>query len=55
VRSLRLDPGVPGTRRNFWDDLKARAHKKGGKFAQIEQAIRQTSKQMYPGKEGKMP
>lgn len=55
VRALRLDAGTPGSRRAFWDELKARAQKKGGKPAQIEQSIRQLSKQMFPGKEGKMP
>ena len=55
VRAMRLEPGVPGSRREFWDDLKAKAQKKGGKYAQTEQTIRQLSKQMLPGKEGKMP
>lgn len=54
VRALRLTADQPGSRRAFWDALKARAQK-GGKPAQIEQAIRQLSKQMFPGKEGKMP
>jgi len=55
VRALRLDPSVPETRRSFWEDLKVKAQKKGGKFGQTAQALRQLSKQMYPGKEWKMP
>jgi CRISPR-associated protein Cmr6 len=55
VRALRVEKGAPGSRRVFWDDLKTKALKKGGKHAQTEQAIRQLSKQLYPGKEGKMP
>ena len=55
VRAMRHEPNAPGSRRGFWDDLKAKAQKKGGKYAQTEQAIRQLSKQMSPGKEGKMP
>lgn len=55
VRALRLEQGAPGCRRAFWDELKTKALKKGGKYAQTEQAIRQLSKQLYPGKEGKMP
>jgi CRISPR type III-B/RAMP module RAMP protein Cmr6 len=55
VRAFRLDVGVPGSRRLFWEELKAKAQKKGGRFAQTEQAVRQLSKQMFPGKEGKMP
>ena len=55
VRALRLEQAAPGCRRALWDDLKAKAQKKGGKYAQTEQAIRQVSKQVYPGKEGKMP
>ncbi len=55
VRALRLDAGAPGSRRSFWEDLKAKAQKKGGKFAHTEISIRQLSKQMFPGKEGKMP
>ncbi len=54
VRALRLTPEQPGSRRKLWDELKTKAQK-GGKPAQIEQAIRAISKQMYPGKEGKMP
>jgi CRISPR type III-B/RAMP module RAMP protein Cmr6 len=54
VRALRLAPDQRDSRRKFWDDLKQKAQK-GGKPAQIEQAIRQLSKQMFPGKEGKMP
>lgn len=54
VRALRLAPEQPGSRRKSWDELKTKAQK-GGKPAQIEQAVRQLSKQMYPGKEGKMP
>jgi hypothetical protein len=54
VRALRLPPGQPESRRKFWDDLKAKAQK-GGKPAQIADAIRQVSKQLFPGKEGKMP
>lgn len=55
VRALRQDPTIAGSRRGFWEDLKVKAQKKGGKHAQTEQALRQLSKQMYPGKEGKMP
>ena len=55
VRAMRLEPHSPGCRRAFWDDLKAKAQKKGGKYAQTEQSIRQLSRQMFPGKEGKMP
>jgi CRISPR type III-B/RAMP module RAMP protein Cmr6 len=55
VRAMRSERGVPGNRRAFWDDLKAKAQKKGGKNAQTEQAIRQLGKQMFPGKDGKMP
>lgn len=55
IRALRLDPEMPDSRRGFWDELKGKAQKKGGKHAQTEQALRQTSKQMFPGKEGKMP
>jgi CRISPR-associated protein Cmr6 len=54
VRALRLAPDQRDSRRKFWDDLKQKTQK-GGKPAQIEQAIRQLSKQMFPGKEGKMP
>lgn len=55
VRAMRLEPGATGSRRAFWDELKLKSQKKGGKYAQTEQAIRQLSKQLYPGKEGKMP
>ena len=55
IRAMRLEPHLDGSRRSFWGDLKEKAQKKGGKFAQTEQAIRQLSKQLYPGKEGKMP
>jgi CRISPR type III-B/RAMP module RAMP protein Cmr6 len=55
IRALRMDSDASDSRRFFWDDLKAKAQKKGGKLAQIEQSIRQLSKQMFPGKEGKMP
>ncbi|MCL5099190.1 MAG: type III-B CRISPR module RAMP protein Cmr6 [Candidatus Omnitrophica bacterium] len=54
VRALRLPSEQAGSRRKFWEDLKNKA-RKGGKPAQIEQAIRQLSKQLFPGKEGKMP
>ena len=54
VRSLRLPPEQSGSRRKFWENLKDKA-KKGGKPAQIEQAIRHLARQMIPGKEGKMP
>lgn len=54
VRALRLPPGQPGSRRQFWDDLKAKAQR-GGKPAQVAEVIRLISKQLYPGKEGKMP
>jgi len=55
VRAMRLEPALVGSRRAFWDDLKAKSQKKGGKSAQTEQAIRQLGKQMFAGKEGKMP
>ena len=55
TRAMRLEPHVPGSRRAFWDDLRVKAQKKGGKYAQTEQSIRQLSKQMFLGKEGKMP
>lgn len=54
VRALRLMSDQPGSRRKFWDDLKPKAQK-GGKPAQIADAIRQVSAQLFPGKEGKMP
>jgi CRISPR type III-B/RAMP module RAMP protein Cmr6 len=54
IRAMRLPADQTGSRRQFWDELKLKAQK-GGKPAQIEQAIRQLSKQMFPGKEGKMP
>jgi len=55
VRAFRLDAVVTGSRRSFWEDLKTKAKKKGGKLAHTENSIRQLSKQMFPGKEGKMP
>ncbi len=55
VRALRLQPDQSGSRRSHWEGLKSKAQKKGGKWAQTEQLIRQISKQMFPGKEGKMP
>ena len=55
LRALRLESSASGSRRIFWDELKAKALKKGGKPAQIQQSIRLLSKQMFPGKEGKMP
>lgn len=54
VRALRLPSDDPKSRRKFWEELKRKAQK-GGKYAQIEQAIRKLSKEMFPGKEGKMP
>jgi CRISPR/Cas system CMR subunit Cmr6 (Cas7 group RAMP superfamily) len=54
VRAMRLPPEHPASRRTFWEDLKAKAQR-GGKPAQISDAIRQISKQILPGKEGKMP
>lgn len=50
VRALRLDPAALGSRRSFWDELKTKAQKKGGKFAQVEQSVRQISKQLNLGK-----
>ncbi len=50
VRALRLEMSAPHSRRAFWDDLKLKAQKKGAKFAKIEQAIRQLSKQLNLGK-----
>jgi CRISPR type III-B/RAMP module RAMP protein Cmr6 len=55
IRALRIDPANARSRRRFWEDLKAKAARKGGKPARTEQAIRALSKQMFPGKEGKMP
>ncbi len=55
VRALRLDPADPKSRRQQWEDLKTRATKKKGNSVQVENAIRQLSKQLFPGKEGKMP
>ncbi len=53
VRALRLEDGVPGSRRTFWEELKAKLQKKpGGKPAQISEAIRQISREL---KLGKMP
>jgi hypothetical protein len=49
VRALRLPPDQQGSRRKFWEELKRKAQK-GGKYAKIEQAIRQLSKQMNLGK-----
>jgi CRISPR/Cas system CMR subunit Cmr6 (Cas7 group RAMP superfamily) len=54
VRAMRLAQDQPGSRRRFWDDLRAKAQR-GGKPAQIEQAVRQMSRQMFPGKAGRMP
>lgn len=54
VRALRMAPETAGSRRQFWDDLKRKAQK-GGKPARIEQAIRELSKKMFQGREGKMP
>ncbi len=55
VRAMRMEATAPGSRRTSWDDLKAKAQKKGGKFATTELAIRALSKEMFSGKEGKMP
>jgi CRISPR type III-B/RAMP module RAMP protein Cmr6 len=52
VRALRLDAAAADSRRTFWDELKAKALKKRGKFVQIELSIRQISNQL---KLGKMP
>ncbi len=54
VRALRLDPSDSHSRRAFWDKLKTKAQK-GGKPAKIAERIHQLSKEMFPGKEGKMP
>jgi CRISPR/Cas system CMR subunit Cmr6 (Cas7 group RAMP superfamily) len=54
IRAMRLEPSVLGSRRVFWDDLKVKAQKKG-KYAHTEQDIRLLSKQMFPGRDGKMP
>lgn len=54
VRALRLDPSDPKNRQRFWVDLRQKANK-GGKWANIANAIRKLSKEMFPGKEGKMP
>ncbi len=50
VRALRLEAAAAGSRRAFWDELKAKAQKKGGKVAQVEQSVRQISKQLNLGK-----
>ncbi len=55
VRALRKSPEETGSRRTFWEELKSRAQAKGGKYGQLESAIRILSKQMFAGKEGKMP
>lgn len=55
VRALRKSPEETGSRRMFWEELKSRAQAKGGKYGQLESAIRILSKQMFAGKEGKMP
>lgn len=55
VRALRKSPEETGNRRAFWDELKSKAQTKGGKYGQLDSAIRVLSKQMFPGKEGKMP
>ena len=55
VRALKQDTATPGSRRSFWEDLKTKAQKKGGRYAQTEQAIRQLSRLLFLGKEGKMP
>lgn len=49
VRALRLPPDAASSRRQFWEDLKQKA-RRGGKPAQIEQAIRQLNKAMNLGK-----
>lgn len=54
VRALRLPKDSEGSRRAFWDLLKAKAQR-GGKPAQVEQAVRALSKQMFSGPEGRMP
>ena len=54
MHALRLEPGRPSSRREFWNTLKIK-EAKGGKPARIANAIRQLSNQMFPGKEGKMP
>jgi CRISPR type III-B/RAMP module RAMP protein Cmr6 len=55
IRAMRLEPSVLDSRRAFWVDLKVKAQKKGGKYAHTEQGIRLLSKQMFPGRDGKMP
>jgi CRISPR/Cas system CMR subunit Cmr6 (Cas7 group RAMP superfamily) len=47
VRALR------GPQLSFWETFKTKATK--GDLATVDQAIRQLSKQMFPGKDGKMP
>lgn len=47
VRALR------GPRLAYWQDFKTKATK--GELAKIADEIRKVSKEMYPGKEGKMP
>lgn len=55
VRALRKEPAATGSRRGFWEDLKAKANRKGGRYAKTEHVLRQLSKQMHPGNEGRMP
>lgn len=54
VRALRLPPEYPPSRRRFWDEFKRKAAK-GGRAARTEAAIRELSRKLHPGKEGKMP
>jgi len=54
VRALRMDTEAAGSRHRLWSTLKTKAQK-GGKPAQIADAIRQISKELFPGKNWRMP
>lgn len=54
VRVLRRPSDQIGSRRDFWNNIKAKGER-GGKSAKIVEAIRLCSRSMYSGKEGKMP
>lgn len=54
VRALGLPKDSDASRRTFWEQLKSKAQR-GGKPAQVEQAVRTLNKQMFTGAEGRMP
>lgn len=54
VKALRLPEDQPGSRLNMWISFKKKAEK-GGKPARLVEAIRKKSREMFPGKEGRMP